>query len=58
MEDLWYKGFKGSIEYSEEDRCFFGKVLDIDDWIIYEGQDIEELMSVFKESIDSYVSRH
>ena len=27
MDYLKYKGYIGSIEYSKEDKCFFGKVL-------------------------------
>ena len=27
MGQLKYKGYSGSVEYSEEDNCLFGKVL-------------------------------
>lgn len=27
MGNLKYKGYTGSVEYSEEDNCLFGKVL-------------------------------
>ena len=27
MGQLKYKGYSGSVEYSEEDSCLFGKVL-------------------------------
>lgn len=27
MDYLEYKGYKGSVEYSEADNCLFGKIL-------------------------------
>ena len=38
-----YKGYQGSIETSIKDRCLFGKILNINDLILYEGQTLDEL---------------
>lgn len=39
MDYLEYKGYKGSVEYSKEDNCLFGKVQGLPKaLILYEGQ--------------------
>ena len=38
-----YKGYIGSIEFSESDGCFYGKVLDINGLVSYEGRTEEDL---------------
>jgi predicted HicB family RNase H-like nuclease len=56
MNKLEYKGYYGSIEYSKEDDCLFGKVLGMPDNLIsYEGSTANELYTDFKEAIDSYL---
>lgn len=52
---LFHKNYRGTIEYSEEDKCFFGKVLGIRSLILYEGDTVEELEKDFKESVDAYL---
>ena len=52
---LQYKGYTGSVEFSEEDDCLFGKVLGVRALISYEGQSIPELKKDFQESIDDYL---
>lgn len=47
MKKLIYKNFKGTIEYSKEDRIFFGKVINVKDLIFYEEKDISELEKNF-----------
>ena len=51
-----YKGYVGSIEYSFEDKIFYGKVLGIRSLISYEGSNAEELIGDFQEAIDDYLS--
>ncbi|MDR2680090.1 MAG: type II toxin-antitoxin system HicB family antitoxin [Tannerella sp.] len=56
MDKLEYKGYFGSIEYSKEDECLFGKVTGMPDNLIsYEGNTAAELYADFKEAIDSYL---
>lgn len=54
-ECLCYKNFRGSIEYSEEDKCYFGKILNIDDLCLYEGNDIKELQKSFESTVEDYI---
>ena len=57
MGYLEYKGYTGSVEYSEEDNCLFGKVLGMSKHAItYEGQDVNELKSDFEGAIDDYIA--
>ena len=54
---LKYKGYTGSVDYSEEDNCLYGKVLGMSkDMITYEGQDINELRRDFEGAIDDYLA--
>ena len=39
-----YKGYVGSVEFSEADGVFFGKVQGIRSLISYEGESAEELV--------------
>ena len=56
MDYLEYKGYKGSVEYSKEDNCLFGKVLGVsNDLIAYEGNTLDELRTDFEAGIDSYL---
>lgn len=56
MGNLRYKGYIGSVEYSEEDNCLFGKVLGMSkDVISYEGETIEELKADFEAGIETYL---
>jgi predicted HicB family RNase H-like nuclease len=56
MNNLEYKGYYGSIEYSREDKCLYGKVLGMaKDSITYEGSTVDELENDFKDAIESYL---
>lgn len=56
MGKLRYKGYTGSVEYSEEDNCFYGTVLGMKHaGILYEGTSVESLKKDFEESIDFYL---
>ena len=54
-EVLRYKGYVGSIEYSEEDGVFCGKVLGIKSLISYEGNCAKELIEDFQGVVDYYL---
>lgn len=51
-----YKGYIGSVEVSEEDGIFFGKVLGIRSLISYEGESYRELRDDFHSAVDEYLS--
>ena len=50
-----YKGYSGSVECNLDDKCLFGKILFIDDLVLYEGNTVEELEVSFKEAVDDYL---
>lgn len=50
-----YKGYVGSIEFSEEDALFFGKALGIRALISYEGENARELVEDFHQAVDGYL---
>ncbi len=55
MNTLKYKGYVGSVAYSEPDEVFFGKLEGIDDLVNYEGESVKELTAAFREAVDDYL---
>lgn len=53
---LEYKGYVGSIEFSEKDCVFYGKVQGIRSLISYEGESAKELVADFHTAVDDYLS--
>lgn len=51
-----YKGYIGSVEFSEEDTLFFGKVMGIRALISYEGETGAELVQDFHDAVDVYLA--
>ncbi|MBR5178844.1 MAG: type II toxin-antitoxin system HicB family antitoxin [Lachnospiraceae bacterium] len=51
-----YKGYVGSVEFSENDGLFFGKVQGIRSLISYEGTNAKELVSDFHGAVDDYLA--
>lgn len=57
MGQLKYKGYTGSVEFSEEDNCLFGKVQGLHGTLIsYEGTTIDEIRADFESAIDEYLA--
>lgn len=54
-EKLYYKGYEGSVVFSEPDQIFCGKVLNICALVSYEGKTLEELEKDFQEGIEEYL---
>ena len=51
------RGYTGSVEYSEEDHCLYGKVLGMSKHAItYEGQDVDDLKKDFEGAIDDFIA--
>lgn len=53
---LKYKNYSGSVEVSLEDQCLFGRILFINDRIVYEGETPEALRASFEEAVDDYIA--
>jgi predicted HicB family RNase H-like nuclease len=54
-DTMTYKGYTGSVHYSDEDQVLFGKVECIRSLISYEGTDIDALRHAFEEAVDDYL---
>ena len=50
-----YKNYVGSVEFSENDGVFFGKVMGIRAMISYEGTTAKELVEDFHGAVDDYL---
>lgn len=50
-----YKGYIGSLEFSEKDGMFCGKVQGIRSLISYEGESARELVDDFHAAVDDYL---
>lgn len=50
-----YNGYVGSVEFSEEDGVFYGKVMGIRALISYEGETAKELVEDFHGAVDDYL---
>jgi len=56
MKDtMAYKGYYGSVHYSDEDQIFHGKVEFIRSLVSYEGTDVSSLRTAFEEAVDDYL---
>lgn len=56
MNTLKYKGYIGSVDYSEPDKVFFGKIEGIDGLVNYEGESVSELTAAFHEAVEDYLA--
>lgn len=50
-----YNGYIGTIEYSQEDKCFFGKLDMINDLVTFEANNADDLEDNFKNAVDEYI---
>lgn len=56
MGYMKYKGYTGSVEYSSEDGCLYGKVQGLHGTLIsYEGNSVEEIQKDFEGAVDDYL---
>ena len=53
---LEYKGFIGSVHFSEEDGVFCGKIEGIADLITFEGASVKELTRAFHKAAKDYLA--
>ena len=50
-----YKGFYGTIEFSKEDGCYYGKIEGIKSLYSYEANSGENLKLEFEKAVDEYL---
>jgi predicted HicB family RNase H-like nuclease len=51
---MTYKDYIGTVEYSEDDNCLFGRIAGIRDIVSYEGESVAEIRKTFEEAVDDY----
>ena len=56
MNTLTYKGYIGSVNFSEKDNVFFGKIEGINGLVNFEGESVKELTPAFHEAVDDYLA--
>ena len=52
---ITYKDYTGTVEYSSEDKTFFGSIAMINDLVTFEADNVKDLEKAFKESVDDYI---
>ena len=49
---LEFKGYIGTVDFSAEDKIFYGKIQGIKDLVTFEGTSVDELSAVFEDSVN------
>ncbi|MDR1069016.1 MAG: type II toxin-antitoxin system HicB family antitoxin, partial [Clostridiales Family XIII bacterium] len=55
-DNMIYKGYRGSLEYSKDDERLIGKILGIKDSVSYHGMSLGEVQGAFREAVDDYLA--
>ena len=50
-----YIGYLGSVEYSDPDEIFYGRLIGISDRVTYDGDSVAALKKAFIEAVDDYI---
>lgn len=49
-----YKDYRGTIEYSISDKCYYGKII-CDSLVNYEAENVVQLRKEFKYAVNDYI---
>lgn len=52
---LTYKGYHAQVEFRSDDQILRGRVLDLNDTVVFEVETAAEVQSAFKGAVDDYV---
>ena len=52
---LSYKGFTAKVEFSADDNLFVGRLIGIDDIVMFDAETVDGLKSAFEESVDFHI---
>ena len=55
MKTIKYKGYIGSVEFSESDQVYYGQVQNVHSLLSYEGNSERELFNDFCDVIEEYI---
>lgn len=50
-----YKGYYGTVNFSAEDKIFYGKLEFINSAVMFEGTDVKSLEKDFKAAVNEYI---
>ena len=50
-----YKGYSAEIQFSSEDECLIGHILNINDIVGFHGNSVDEIKNAFAEAVDFYI---
>ncbi len=50
-----YKGFTAKVEFAADDNVFVGRLIGIDDIVMFEAETVDELKKAFEESVDFHI---
>ena len=53
-----FEGFFAKISYSEEDKKWIGRILDVPDLVVFDGNTLEEALATFHNGILGYKLAH
>ena len=53
---LEHKSYTGSVEFSNTDETFFGKIVGIRDLVTFEADSVVKLKKAFKEAVEDYIA--
>lgn len=56
MNTLKYKGYTARMDFDDEDKILVGKVLDIQDTIVFHGESVREFEAAFHTAVDDYIA--
>ncbi len=51
-----YKGYHASVDYSDEDEVFFGKIAFIKDSVTFHAENAKDLRKEFEAAVDGYIA--
>ena len=49
------RGYKGSVNYSVDSQCWYGKIVSVSDLVTYEADSYVELVEEFKDAVLEYM---
>lgn len=51
-----YKGYTASMTFDVDDKVIVGRVLDVDDIIVFHGESVVEFEASFHAAVDAYIA--
>lgn len=56
MNAMKYKGYTARMDFDAEDNILVGKILDIEDIIVFHAESVHEFQTAFHAAIDDYMA--